>query len=79
MVEVKTVHTMSSQDLLRRLGLNLYQSQVTKIDQIVIEEGVIKVSTTRTVKHQPPRQKEPSIARKGPEADNAAMGTESAT
>jgi hypothetical protein len=77
MVEVKTVHTMSSADLLRRLGLNLYQSQMTKIDQIVIEEGTIKIYTTRTVKHQPPRQKEAAIARKTPEGDNTAM--ESAT
>jgi hypothetical protein len=50
---------------------------MTKIDQIVIEEGTIKIYTTRTVKHQPPRQKEPSIARKAPEGDNAAMESSS--
>ena len=58
MLEIKTVHTMNAQDLLKRLGLNQYQSRMTKIDGIVVEEDVIKVYTTRLVKHQPPKHKE---------------------
>ena len=52
-MEVEGQFTMSPKELLRRMGMTTYQAETTKITQVAIVDNNIKVSTSRTVKHQP--------------------------
>jgi hypothetical protein len=48
---------MAPKELLRRMGMTSYQAETTKITQVAIVDNNVKVSTTRTVKHQPGKGK----------------------